>query len=443
MALQVQQTKVKRIKAAGRRQRRPKHPFNVRHLPYVIQPFLLAPVRPGETLVDMKCTLSAYTAPLASRNTGGWLEHVFFYVPVTAMPSKTAIMNEFVDEAQALTSLTTASNVDYYYRGNAGTANWMQECMEAIVAEFFRGDDEDGNRETAASHVIAQHGADRYTAMVVNDGMIDSLMLASDLPADSGAPVEDDYAGVLDELDAKRRTFDRLRLMGFREMTFEEWLTTQGVAVPEPQTVFTQEAKPELLRLHRQFVMPANAINPTDGSAASALVWKKEFTGEKDYFFKVPGFIVGVTVQRFKTYLGRQYGNASSAIFSAMGFLPRIEELEEGDRHALGFSATIAKQLGPFGSGTADATSPSGDYIYDVLDLFFRGDQFVNDLTATDAGIIALPTAALQTRYPTLAMVNSFFKAAATDADRSVFQDGRVDLTIMTDLQDNGLSVAS
>lgn len=441
MALQA--SVVKRIKPSGRRQRRPKHTFNVRHLPYVIQPFLIAPVRPGETLVDMKATVSAYSAPLASRNTGGWLEHVLFYVPVTAMPDALAIMNEFVDETQALTALTTAANLQYYYKGVAGTANWVDQCMRSVVAEYFRGDTEDGVREAWDAHVISQGGVNMPIAAIASDGMLDSLMLLSELPADSGAPTEDAYLGVLDGLDAQRRTYDRLRLMGFRELTFEEWLVTQGVNVPQPSEVFTSEAKPEFLRLHRQFMMPANAIDPTDGSAASALVWKKEFTGEKDYLFKTPGFIFGVTVCRFKTYMGRQYSNAASAIFSATGFLPRIEEFREDDALALGFKTETDQEKGPFGSGVADGTSPSGDYIYDVLDLYFRGDQFVNDLSATDAGIVALPTASLQTRYPTKAMVQDLFAAEATDADNMVFQDGRVDLTIMTDLRDNGLSVAS
>lgn len=441
MALQVQP--VKRIKAAGRRQRRPKHTFNVRHLPYVIQPFMLAPVRPGETLVDMKTTLSAYSAPLASRNTGGWLEHVWFHVPVTAMPAATDIMNEFVDEAQALTSLTTAANEQYYYKGVTGSANWVDQCMKAVVAEYFRGDTEDGVREAWDLHVISQDGVNMPIAAVASDGMLDSLMLLSELPADSSAPTEDAYVGTLDALDAQRRTYDRLRLMGFRELTFEEWLHTQGVDVPKTAEVTGREAKPEMLRMHRQFVMPANAIDPTDGSAASALVWKKEVSGDKDYLFKVPGFIIGVTICRFKTYMGRQYSNAASAIFSATGFLPRIEEFREDDALALGFRTETDQERGPFGSGTADATSPSGDYIYDILDLYFRGDQFVNDLTATDAGIVALPTAALQTRYPTKAMVQDLFAAEATDADNMIFQDGRCDLTIMTDLRDNKLSVAS
>ena len=261
MALQVVHSPVKRIKAAGRRQRRPKHTFNVRHLPYVIQPFMIAPVRPGETLVDLKATLSAYSAPLASRNTGGWLEHVWFYVPVTAMPGATAIMNEFVDEAQALTSLTTAANPQYYYAGVTGSANWVDQCMQAVVTEFFRGDTEDGVREAWNLHQISQDGQNMPIAAVASDGMLDSLMLLSELPTDSSAPTEDAYLGTLDGLDAQRRTYDRLRLMGFRELTFEEWLHTQGVSVPKATEVFGHEAKPELLRMHRQFVMPANAIN--------------------------------------------------------------------------------------------------------------------------------------------------------------------------------------
>lgn len=443
MALSIVQSPVKRIKAAGRRQRRPKHTFNVRHLPYVIQPFMLAPVRPGETLVDLKGTLSAYSAPLASRNTGGWLEHVFFYVPVTAMAEKTAIMNEFVDDAQALTALTTAANAQYYYQGVTGSANWVDQCMKAVVAEYFRGDTEDGVREAWNLHVMSQDGVNMPIAAVASDGMLDSLMLLADLPADSGAPTEDAYAGTLDGLDAQRRTYDRLRLMGFRELTFEEWLETQGISVLKPAAVTGPEAKPELLRMHRQFVMPANAIDPTDGSAASALVWKKEISGDKDYLFRVPGFILGVTICRFKTYMGRQYSNAASAIFSATGFLPRIEEFREDDALALGMRTETTQEAGPWGSGVADATSPSGDYIYDILDLYFRGDQFVNELTATDAGIMALPTAALQTRYPTKAMMQALFAAAVSDADNFIFQDGRIDLTIMTDLRDNKLSVAS
>ena len=315
--------------------------------------------------------------------------------------------------------------------------------MQAVVAEYFRGDTVNGVREAWDAYLISQDGTNMPIAALATDGMMDSLMLVSELPTDSSAPVEDAYLGTLDGLDAQRRTYDRLRLMGFRELTFEEWLKTQGVDVPAPTEVFTLEAKPELLRMHRQFVMPANAIEPTTGGASSALVWKKEISGDKDFLFKVPGFILGVTICRFKTYSGRQYANAASAIFSATGFLPKIEEFREGDSHALGFTTESTRQLGPYGSGVADATSPNAAYMYDILDLYFRGDQFVNDLAAGDAGILATPTAALQTRFPTKAMVQTLFLSAAADVNTMIFQDGRVDLTIMTDLRDNGLSVAS
>lgn len=37
----------------GRRNRRPSHPFIIRHRPWQIQPILCAPVLPGETLKNV------------------------------------------------------------------------------------------------------------------------------------------------------------------------------------------------------------------------------------------------------------------------------------------------------------------------------------------------------------------------------------------------------
>lgn len=211
---------------------------------------------------------------------------------------------------------------------------------------------------------------------IKNEGFLDSLMLASELLMDSSAPTEDAYFGTLDPLDAQRRIYDWLWLMGFRELTFDEWLHMQGIMVSKVQETFTVEAKFELLCQHRQFVMPSNAIDTSDGSAASALVFKKDFTGDKDYLFKVPGFIVGVMFARMKTYLGRQYSAGVNAIISPNDFLPKIEEFRAEDAWALGMdlSAGNVNTTGIFSTGTADATSPSGAYIHDLMDLFFQGD---------------------------------------------------------------------
>jgi hypothetical protein len=62
------------------------------------------------------------------------------------------------------------------------------------------------------------------------------------------------------------------------------------------------------------------------------------------------------------------------------------------------------------------------------------GDQFVNfALTATDAGLVALPTAALKKRYVAAADMDGLFSfATATPARKEIRQDGIVSLGILS-----------
>ena len=48
----------------GRRERRPKHTFQVEHRPWEIQPFLIAPVLSGETLKQAMVQARAITDPI-------------------------------------------------------------------------------------------------------------------------------------------------------------------------------------------------------------------------------------------------------------------------------------------------------------------------------------------------------------------------------------------
>ena len=52
------------LKPTGRRPRRPSHPFQVRHEPFQIQPFFIAPVLPGETMKNLLLQSRAVTLPL-------------------------------------------------------------------------------------------------------------------------------------------------------------------------------------------------------------------------------------------------------------------------------------------------------------------------------------------------------------------------------------------
>lgn len=70
--------------------------------------------------------------------------------------------------------------------------------------------------------------------------------------------------------------------------------------------------------------------------------------------------------------------------------------------------------------------------------MFVYGEQFVNYTlgAALGDGSLALPTTALQKRYPTEAMVNDLFTDNVNDVKVFVKSDGVVNLTIAGTIQD-------
>ena len=75
--------KVRRASAYGvtrRIPRNPKHPFQLRTRPFQIQPFMLSPVLPGETLKNLVLQSRVVSKPLVHPLVGWWCEYYFFYV---------------------------------------------------------------------------------------------------------------------------------------------------------------------------------------------------------------------------------------------------------------------------------------------------------------------------------------------------------------------------
>ena len=60
--------------------RRPQHTFQLRHRPWEIQPFMLAPVLPGETMQNLLLQARVVTDPIKNPLIGWWCEHYVFYV---------------------------------------------------------------------------------------------------------------------------------------------------------------------------------------------------------------------------------------------------------------------------------------------------------------------------------------------------------------------------
>ena len=57
----------------GRVTRSPRHTFQLRHKPFLLQPFMFAPVLPGDTVKNMLLQARAVTSPIANPLVGWWL----------------------------------------------------------------------------------------------------------------------------------------------------------------------------------------------------------------------------------------------------------------------------------------------------------------------------------------------------------------------------------
>lgn len=408
---------IRDLPQTGRVLRKPQHPFHLFHHPFVIQPFMIAPVLPGETLKQALVQSRAVSDPIKNSKIGAWLEHFLFYVPVSAMPNAATIMNMFVDETEAGLAVSTADVKSRYF---AWGYDFVNECLQAVTAAYFR---QPGVAWNAAGTTIVDHNGETVPIAEINqESWLDSATLSSDLP--TAAAGTDEIEGRFDSLDGARVKFEQLKQLGFTAMTFDDYLRMEGIDVPEAEA--EQSEQPELLRFNREWVPPANTVDASTGVPTSAYSWQVAFRADKDRFFKRPGFVFGVTIMRPKVYLSRQYGTASSQLRFLRSWLPK--EAAEGAEAVYEYANTA----GVLSTGTADATSPSGNIVVDLRDLLVYGEQFHNIAAADQAGcnFVALPSTNLQKRYVSLADINGFFPGA-TAATRLIRQDGIAHLNVL------------
>jgi hypothetical protein len=202
------------------------------------------------------------------------------------------------------------------------------------------------------------------------------------------------------EIESTLEQWYRLRTGDLITQSYEEWLASYGVnALP------TEAHVPELIRFSKNWSYPVNTVEPTTGVASSAVSWAVAERADKDRFFREPGFIFGVTVARPKVYLSGQKGSAAAFMNDALTWLPPIT------MNAL--NASLKKLT----TGTGPLQGVTTDYWIDIRDLLVYGDQFINfALSATDAGLVALPTTTLSAkRYPAnTAAIEALFTTGAT-----------------------------
>lgn len=402
------------VSKTGRVPRRPSFPFQIRTRPWQIQPFVLAPVLPGETLKNLLLQSRVVTDPIKSPLLGWHTEYYFFYVKLRDLDGRDDFTEMFIDQDKDLSSYESASTT---WTNHYGGLDWVKMCTTRVVDEYFRDEGEAWDDHLLDSVPLAQVGDIRWLDSVINSA--DYVALDSGDLADAGS--QDGAEIHASEIETALRAWEMARMMGMTNATYEDYLATYGIKTSQEEL-----HRPELIRYMKNWTYPTNTIDPSDGSPTSACSWVIQERADKDRFFREPGFIIGLNVTRPKVYF-RMDGNAASLMNSMFSWLPAI--MNDDPMSSLVAVADGAGE-GPLG----DVTDANG-YIVDIKDLLLYGDQFHNFAnTATDAGFIDLPTAAILKRYADTDDADALF--VSESPANQIRQDGIVSMSILGTQQD-------
>lgn len=425
--------------------RRPQHRFHLRTRPFVIQPFLTAPVLAGETLRNLLMQSRVVTDPVRSPLIGWWKEYYFFYCKLSQIQATTELTDMLIDWNKDMSSFADSGVKWTTYNCDTGV-KYTEMCRDKVVSKYFRDEGLGETHSTAAGLVangtpaenvpLCWVGFEDWTqSLYQNDKYLDgtgddvgeswaNIMAGTVDTSDAGQsddPVT--FAGKLrpDTISDLMWKWEVAKLQNLTKMTFEDYLRQEGIDVPSTLDI----DRPELIRYVKQWQYPSNTIDPADGSPVSAVSWVFQERADKDRFFVEPGFIFGVTVCRPKVYKREQDGGAVGLLKSAATWLP------QSLRHNPDSSwVVVASSDGPYlGLGE--------NYRWDSRDLFLYGDQFLNfdpssitDVSAIDAIPGAAQDPGFANRYPDLVDLKALFVDESNDVLTRVREDGVVALNI-------------
>lgn len=392
--------------------RTPKHPFKLKHLPWQLQPFMCAPVLPGETMTNLLLQSRVVSDPILDPLAGWWTEYYFFYVKLTDLDARDTLTEMIIDpENGDLSSLVEAAVEPWSYTAEGGVA-WSKLCLKRVVEEYFRNEGETWNTAAINSVPLVAIAEDASS-------WAQSLVMQDDLTAvDVAVTVGVDDVVTMSELEAARREYELLKAHGLTKMDWSAYLEQAGV-----RTGLAAEAhRPELLRHVREWTYPTSTIDPSDGSPTSAVSWAVAERADKARYFSEPGFILGVTCVRPKVFMRNQVGSAAGFMQSSGMWLPPMLADDAW--------SSLTKHVTTSGSGPVPGIVDAEGYVWDMRDLFLYGEQFINfaPAAATANSLVDLPTASGLREYADEDDVDSLFVTA--DTAISVRQDGVVHLTI-------------
>ena len=399
--------------AEARRTRRPSHKFNIRSRPYQLQPIMLAPVLPGETMTNIMVMSQCWSDPLKAsmKNIGWWLHYNFFYVRLRDLPEeiRDRMAAMMLDPEQSLADMASPEAVRPTYT-YAGGIDWLQMCLEHITEEYFRDEGEPWDIATAEGlplcKVYGQGQEDPFKRLTLASEYEDRRV---DLDVDQDGKI------TVDEVQRAMAHHAAMRDHGLTDMDFEDYMRTYGSKVREDENSPNLHKAEDLWSV-RDFTYPTNTVDPTTGLPSVAVGWRVSQHGAKKIFCDEPGFLVGVQYVRPKIYLRNQKGSIAGAMQDMRAWLPAILHGEHDVSHLLQ-DAGEGPLAGSFGEG----------YWLDLADLLIHGDQLVNYDPAGQPAFLNLPDAGANRRYAAEAEISQFF----IDAGGKFETDGVVNLSIL------------
>lgn len=401
---------------ARRIQRAPQHTFQLKTRPFQIQPFMISPVLPGETLLNLVHQSRTVTNPIKDKLCGWWTEHFYFYVRLRDIEFHAG--QQFVDAMVTdpanynPAAMRTSADPKFYHA--AGGTNWARYALQTIVEYYFRDQGEDWDVSLLDGLPMAQ---------VANKTWLDSLTLDDekrDAERDVNMDLNDDGDITVQEAITAQEIWQAQRDAGLEQMDYEDWIRTFGVTIPEEPTSFN-EHKPELLRYYRQWQYPVNTVDPVSGTPSSAVSWVSAFTADKNRMFKEPGFIIGLQVTKPKVYIKDVTGSLANFMERLENWLPALSHAH----YEKGF-INFGPAAGPAPNQFTDGTDPQG-YWVDFRDLLVHGDQFLNFAPAGASTALSVLTPDGGRRYAEPSEIDGLFKDVAKNV---IDTDGVVNLRI-------------
>jgi len=406
-------------KRSPRVSRRPQHRFNLITKPYQLQPFMIAPVLPGETLKNLMLQSQVWSDPLAAtmKNVGWWCEYNFFYVKHRDLEgyevATDGLGKDLIDmfvSAESLAAHQDADGLAWTYCPPNGV-DYVLSATKRCVEEYFRDEGEAWDEASLDGVPLVK---------IYGKGQSDwaeKLTLAS--------AYEDRREAVptyLNEMETSWQEWAVMRDAGVVDMDYEDWMRTYGGTTrgqTNPDRV--DYHRPEDMAYIREFTYPTNTVEPSTGVPAVAVGWRVAKRLDKGFMFQEPGWIIGFNAVRPKVYLGNQEGNVAAMMQSRESWLPAILNDQMDVSHL-----SIATDTGPLKT-VSSATGWNEGYWIDLRDLLRKGDQFVN-YAPDGPGFMALPSTAGDRRYAGSTEIMEMFSDTVNGRFR---QDGICSLNIL------------